>query len=289
MTERSGPGPPAGQPGPRDGVDLHLHSTASDGTLPPAEVVRRVRAAGLSGLALTDHDTVGGLEEAEAEARALGLAFLVGAELSANEPGRSVHLLAFGFDRSDPALLEFMETYRQDRVRRAKEIVSRLNRLGVPLAWGRVEEETGAAAPTRAHLARALVGSGLVPTTHQVFGRYLSRGQPAFVEKRPTPPAEVIDRVHGAGGVVLLAHPGRTHGEAAIRRWVEQGLDGLEVRHPENGPDVRARLERLSVELGLLRSGGSDWHGPEAYRAEIGSEEVPAEWMQAIAARCAAA
>ena len=289
MTERSGPISPAlGPEGPR-AVDLHLHSTASDGTLAPREVVRRARAAGLSGLSLTDHDTADGLEEAEVEARALGLAFLGGAELSANEPGRSVHLLAFGFDRSDPALLEFMQGYREDRVRRAKEIVRRLNGLGVPLEWGHVEAEMGGAAPTRAHLARALVASGLVPTAHQVFGRYLSRGRPAFVEKRPTPPAEVIDRVHGAGGVVLLAHPGRVHDEAAIRRWVGQGLDGVELRHPENGPEVRARLERLALELGLLRSGGSDWHGPEAYRVEIGSEAVPIEWMEAIAARCASA
>lgn len=280
-------GPPP-LPEPSGPVDLHLHSTASDGTVAPAEVVRHAHAAGLEGIALTDHDTVGGLEEAEAAAAELGLAFLRGAELSANEPGRSVHLLAYGFDPADASLLGFMETYRVDRMRRAREIVARLKGLGLPLSWERVEEETGRAAPTRAHVARALVGSGLVPTVRQVFGSYLSRGRPAFVEKRPTPPAEVIERVHAAGGVVLLAHPGHEHGEEEIRRWVDQGLDGVEVRHAANGPEVRRRLESLAETLGLLRTGGSDWHGPGTHRAPIGSQEVPGSWMRRIATRCTA-
>lgn len=279
---------PAGGPQPRETVDLHLHSTASDGTLPPAEVVRRARAVGVTGISLTDHDTVDGLAEAEAAAGELGLTFLGGAELSANEPGRSVHLLAYGFDREDRDLLEFTRIYRADRIRRAREMVDRLRRLGLPLGWDRLEDEMGAAAPTRAHVARALVGSRLVPTTREVFRRYLSRGRPAFVEKRETPPAEVIARVHAAGGVVLLAHPGREHGEKEIRRWVAQGLDGVEVRHPENRPDVRTRLEALAKELDLLRSGGSDWHGPGGHRAVIGSQQVPAEWMEKIVARCGA-
>lgn len=279
---------PTLEPGSSGVCDLHLHSTASDGTLPPAEVVQRARDAGLRGLALTDHDTAEGLPEAEAEAAALGLAFLRGAELSANEPGRSVHLLAFGFDPKEPSLVTFLERYREDRLRRAREMLRRLNQLGVPLSWDRVVDETGAAAPTRAHVARALVGSGLVPTMGRVFSHYLSRGQPAFVEKRPTPPSEVIERVHAAGGLVLLAHPGHLHGEREIRRWVEQGLDGVEVRHPEHGPELRARLERLCEQLDLLRSGGSDWHGPDAQRAEIGSQQVPVEWLERIVARCRA-
>lgn len=280
------PGAAAGPGGP---VDLHLHSTASDGTVPPAEVVRHARMAGVAGISLTDHDTVGGLDEAAAEAAALGLEFLAGAELSANEPGRSVHLLAFGFDPADRGLREFMEVYRADRIRRAREMVDRLQGLGLPLRWERIQEETGAAAPTRAHVARALLRAGLVSTIEEVFRRYLSRGRPAFVEKRPTPPAEAIARVHAAGGVAILAHPGREHDEPVIRRWVEGGLDGLEVRHPANDPGVRARLDALAGELGLLRSGGSDWHGPGTHRAAIGSQDVPGRWMDEIRARCGAA
>ena len=268
-------------------VDLHLHSTASDGTLPPADVVRRVAEAGLAGFSLTDHDTVDGLEEAARAAEELGLRFLPGAELSANEPDRSVHLLAFGFDPEDPDLQAFFRAYREDRVRRAKEIAERFRSLGVPLEYEAVRREAGRGVPTRAHVARALVREGLVPDERTVFGRFLSRGKPAFVEKRPTPPAEVFGKVHDAGGVAVLAHPGWTHGPEEIRRWAEQGLDGVEVLHPRNHPRVRRRLDQLADELGLLRSGGSDWHGPDDEgRPAIGSEPVPAAWMERIRARC---
>lgn len=269
-------------------VDLHLHSTASDGTVVPAAVVSEAAERGLVGLALTDHDTVDGVEEAAAEAKRRGLRFLPAAEISANEPGRSVHLLSFGFDPTDAELTGFLREAREDRVRRGREIVERLRRLGVSLTYEAVEAEAGGAAPTRAHVARALLRSGAARTHAEVFRRWLSRGRPAFVERRPTPPEEVSRRVHAAGGVVLLAHPGRTYGVADVRRWVEVGLDGVEVLHPENPPDVRVRLGRLAEQLGLLRCGGSDWHGPHTHRSPVGSEPVPAAWMEEIAARCGA-
>lgn len=271
-------------------VDLHLHSTASDGTVAPEEVVHRAAEAGLVGLSLTDHDTVDGLEEAARTADELGLRFLPGAELSANEPDRSVHVLAFGFDPANPGLQAFFRAYREDRIRRAKEIAERFRSLGVPLEYEAVRKEAGPGVPTRAHVARALVGEGLVPDERTVFGKYLSRGKPAFVEKRPTPPSEVFEKVHDAGGVAVLAHPGWTHGPEEIRRWSEEGLDGVEVLHPRNRPKVRRRLDELAEELGLLRTGGSDWHGPdEEGRPAVGSQEVPAAWMDAVVARCRAA
>jgi predicted metal-dependent phosphoesterase TrpH len=271
-------------------VDLHLHSTASDGTVAPDEVVRRAAEAGLVGLSLTDHDTVDGLEEASRAADELGLRFLPGAELSANEPDRSVHVLAFGFDPGDPGLQAFFRAYREDRIRRAREIAERFRSLGVPLEYEAVRKEAGPGVPTRAHVARALVREGLVPDERTVFGKYLSRGKPAFVEKRPTPPSEVFEKVHDAGGVAVLAHPGWTHGPEVIRRWSDEGLDGVEVLHPRNHPKVRRRLDDLAEELGLLRTGGSDWHGPnEEGRPAPGSQEVPAVWMDAVVARCRAA
>jgi predicted metal-dependent phosphoesterase TrpH len=265
-----------------------MHSTASDGTLPPQEVVRRAVSVGLGGIALTDHDTVEGIAEAMSEAEGHDLAFLPGAELSANEPGRSIHLLAYGFDLTDGNLLAFFEEYGADRRRRARDIVGRLRGLGLQLHYEDVEEQAGSAAPTRAHVARALVQHGHVPSEEQVFRHYLSRGRPGYVEKRPTPPAEVIDRVHRAGGVVLLAHPGRTHGPAEVRRWVADGLDGVEIRHPNNPPRVRRRMAALVEELGLLRSGGSDWHGPGTRKFDLGGESVPLAWMREIETRCPA-
>lgn len=267
-------------------VDLHLHSTASDGTVRPAEVVRACAERGVEGLSLTDHDTVDGLEEAAAEAARLGLRFLAGAEFSANEPGRSIHVLGYGFDPSHPELHEFFRSYRRDRVRRAREIAERLRSLGVPLEYEAVEREVGDGVPTRAHVARALVREGLVASEQAVFDRYLGRGKPAFVEKQPTPPAEVFERIHEAGGVAVLAHPGWTHGPDEIRRWVSEGLDGVEVLHRSNAPRVRQRLEELAAELGLLRTGGSDWHGPEEERRPPpGSQGVPMAWMEAVERR----
>ena len=132
----------------------------------------------------------------------------------------------------------------------------------------------------------ALEAEGLVPDQKTAFGRYLSRGQPGFVEKPPLRPKEVCERVHEAGGVTLIAHPGHSHTADDIRRWVDDGIDGVEVLHPANSPEVRRLMDALADELDLLRSGGSDWHGPEDHRPNLGTEGVPVEWMDAIEERC---
>ena len=264
-------------------VDLHLHSTASDGTTAPTEVVREAARRGLSGMSLTDHDTTAGLEEAAYEAEKAGIELLPGAELSANEPGRSVHILAYGFRPDAPGIRRFFADYREARNLRAQKIVERLRDLDVGIELEDVLDEAGDGVVTRAHIGRALVRVGAVPDQQTVFRRYLSRGGPAFVEKPPTPPGRVFSMVREAGGVTVLAHPGRTHRAGVIRRWAAEGLNGLEVLHPNNPPDVRRRLASLATELGLLRAGGSDWHGPDSARAEVGSQQVPREWMNEIA------
>lgn len=269
-------------------MDLHLHSTASDGTLSPTAVVRLAAARGLAGLSLTDHDTAAGVVEARAEAERLGLRFLIGAELSANEPGASVHLLAFGFAPGDGNLQAFFRRYDEDRRARGRAMVDRLCELGVLITYEDVEVQHGAAAPTRAHVARALVAGEHVSREQEAFARYLSRGRPAFVEKREVRPRDVFEKVHGAGGVVLLAHPGRTHGPDEVRRWAAEGLDGVEVLHPANSPSTRSRMKALAKELGLLASGGSDCHGPGTRRPEPGTEPVPLRWMDEILERCRA-
>jgi predicted metal-dependent phosphoesterase TrpH len=269
-------------------VDLHLHSDASDGVLSPTELVRAVAARGISGLSLTDHDTVAGVEEARREASRLGLDFLVGAELSANEPGRSVHILAYGFDPADESLIAFFTRFREDRLRRAEAIVELLNDNGVPLSMEAVMREATGGLPTRAHLGRALVAENLVPDIHSAFRLWLARDRPAFVEKRPSPPADVFALIHRAGGVAVLAHPGRDYTEAELDAYVDAGLDGIEILHPANGPSVRATLGRIVRKHGLLRTGGSDWHGPGAGGGEPGSQRVPAGWLEEIETRVAA-
>ena len=268
-------------------VDLHLHSTASDGVRSPAEVVRSAAEAGLHGLSLTDHDTVDGIEEAAAEAGRLGLDFLVGAELSANAPGKSIHILAYGFDPSDEGLRTFFSEFRRDRLRRTEDMVDRLRALGVKLTVQDVLDHSGDGVPTRAHVARALLGAGWVRYHEEAFQRFLARGKPAFVEKMPTPPERVIELVRAAGGVTILAHPGRDFTTAELGAWIDAGFDGVEVLHPRNDSGVRRVLESLTEQRGLLRGGGSDWHGTDS-GAPLGSQRVPTEWMKAIRDRCAA-
>ena len=267
-------------------VDLHLHSTASDGIRPPAEVVRLAVDAGLAGISLTDHDTTDGLDEAEREAEEFGIRFIAGAELSATEPGSSIHLLAFGFNRKNENLRAFLKNYSADRRRRAHEIVAKLMKIGVHIEYEDVEKETGKAAPARSHIARALITRRQVSNAPEAFRRYLSRGRPAFVDKQEITPPTVFKVVHEAGGVVCLAHPGRTHGVDDVRRWVSEGLDGVEVLHPSNSPTVRSQMNALAAELGLLRCGGADWHGLRTRRSNLGCENVPQRWMDEIAARC---
>jgi len=268
-------------------VDLHLHSTASDGVVSPTEIAREVASRGLRGFSLTDHDTVDGVEEAAAEADRLGLEFLVGAELSANAPGQSIHILAYGFDVTHPGMRAFFRDFRADRLRRVDEIVALLQALGAGLTLDDVMDEAAGGVPTRAHVGRALVNGGWVRDDHEAFNRYIARGKPAFVEKKPTPPELVCDLVRSAGGVTLLAHPGRDYTQAQLARWMDDSFDGLEIFHPRNNPGIRRSLEQLAEQKDLLRGGGSDWHGTSS-GAPPGSQRVPIEWMRAIEARCTA-
>ena len=267
-------------------VDLHLHSTASDGIVSPTEVTREIASRGLRGFSLTDHDTVDGVEEAAAEAARLGLEFMVGAELSANAPGQSIHILAYGFDPSEAAMRGFFRDFRADRLRRVDEIVTRLQALGIGLTFDDVMDEAGEGVPTRAHVGRALVNGGWVREHNEAFDRYIARGKPAFVEKKPTPVEQVCEMVRRAGGVTLLAHPGRDYTQAQLARWMETSFDGVEILHPRNGKGVRRSLEALAEQRSLLRGGGSDWHGTTS-GAPPGSQRVPIEWMRAIEERCA--
>ncbi len=268
-------------------VDLHLHSTASDGVVSPTEVAREIAACGLRGVSLTDHDTVDGVEEAAAEADRLGLEFMVGAELSANAPGQSIHILAYGFDPTDQDMRAFFRDFRADRLRRVDEIVARLQALGIGLTFDDVMAEAGEGVPTRAHVGRALVNGGWVREHNEAFHRYIARGKPAFVEKKPTPVEQVCDLVRRAGGVTILAHPGRDYTQAQLARWMEESFDGVEILHPRNNPGVRRSLDELAEQQGLLRGGGSDWHGTSS-GAPPGSQRVPIEWLRAIEGRCAA-
>ncbi|GLX51615.1 phosphatase [Streptomyces hygroscopicus subsp. hygroscopicus] len=247
-------------------IDLHCHSTASDGTDTPAELMRNAAAAGLDVVALTDHDTTRGYAEAIAALPA-GLTLVPGAELSCRVDGVSMHMLAYLFDPEEPALLAERELVRDDRVPRAKGMVAKLNELGVPVTWEQVERIAAGGSVGRPHVASALVELGVVETVSDAFTEeWLADGGRAYVAKHETDPFEAIRLVKTAGGVCVFAHPaaakrGRTVPESAIAEMAAAGLDGIEVDHMDHDAEARERLRGLAKDLGLLVTGSSDYHG----------------------------
>lgn len=247
-------------------IDLHCHSTASDGTDTPAELVRHAAAAGLDVVAITDHDTTRGYGEAIAALPA-GLTLVTGAELSCRVDGISLHMLAYLFDPEEPALLAERELVRDDRVPRARAMVAGLQELGVPVTWEQVARIAGDGSVGRPHVATALVELGVVASVDDAFTTdWLADGGRAHVAKHETDPFEAIRLVKAAGGVTVFAHPGaakrgRTVPESVIADMAAAGLDGIEVDHMDHDPDTRERLRGLAKELGLLTTGSSDYHG----------------------------
>jgi predicted metal-dependent phosphoesterase TrpH len=261
-------------------IDLHLHSSCSDGRVGPAEVVVAAAAEELRAVALTDHDTVAGLGEARRAAEQLGLDFAPGIEFSCYDDSGSTHLLGYFIDFTYPDLLAYLAEAQRKRVERAARMVEKLAGLGIGVT---LEEIKAQAVPSgliaRPHVARALIDGGWVKSYWEAFDRFLAAGQPAYVPTWRIGPAEGIRRIHEAGGVAVLAHPGKTHADEAILRMVDEGLDGLETLHPEHGPQEVRRLRRTAADLGLLETGGSDWHGPsDTRRGQLASQPVPYDW-----------
>ena len=260
-------------------VDLHTHSTASDGSRPAREVVRAAHELGLAAIALTDHDTVGGLAEAGDEGRSLGVRVVSGVELSAVEGDGETHLLGLHLadvDRLDSRLREL----RSMRLSRAERIVTRLNELGVKVTLEDVLTQSAGGAVGRPHIARALVNDGWATDLRDAFDRYLGNGRAAYVPKDRLPIEEAIAMIHDAGGIAVLAHPGAAGTRARIEALVAHGLDGVEVRHPSHSHEDVVRLQALVDHFRLVPSGGSDWHGvPEGGRA-LGGMRIPYAWLE---------
>ena len=260
-------------------VDLHSHSTASDGSSTPAEVISAAVAAGLTAIALTDHDSVSGVPEATAAGARLGIRVIAGTELSAHDDaGREVHLLGLHLASLAP-LEEALVKLRGVRLARAEEIVRKLNALGVAVRMDKVLEEAQGGALGRPHVARALIAGGFVYNSREAFDRYLGNARPAYVDKARLAVADAIRLVHDADGIAVLAHPG-PDGKRERLEWFQRlGLDGVEVRHPSHSAEDETRLRELTTTLGLLPSGGSDWHGAQAGQRVLGCMHVTAEWL----------
>jgi predicted metal-dependent phosphoesterase TrpH len=249
-------------------IDLHCHSTASDGTLSPSELIRAGVTAGLDVMAITDHDTTGGWAEAAA-ARPEGLALVRGAELSCRwfgaEPAIALHLLAYLFDPEEPLLAADLARLRLDRERRAEKIVDKLRADGVDISWPEVHRYAAGGSVGRPHIAQALIRAGLVRTTNEAFAsRWL--GARFFVPKADLDVFEAVRAVRAAGGVAVFAHPnatvrGRVVPDKLIVDLAEAGLFGLEADHEDHSPEQRAHVRALAADLGLVVTGSSDFHG----------------------------
>ena len=265
-------------------VDLHMHSTASDGALPPAEVIAAAAAAGLSAVALTDHDTTAGVEEARRAGDALGVRVVPGVELSAHEGSKELHLLGLHVERIDE-IEHDLEALRTARRSRAERIVDRLNTLGVPITLDTVLAEAGEGAIGRPHVARVMVNSGWARDFRDAFDRYLGTGRPAYVAKPQFAVSDAIALVHRAGGLAVYAHPGADATREHLTTLAASGLDGVEVLHPSHSAEDVARIGALATHLRLVPSGGSDWHGSAEGPRAIGAMHVPSAWLEQQVAR----
>lgn len=259
-------------------VDLHTHSTYSDGLLSPAELVEEAASRAVRILALTDHDTVAGIPEARAAGDRLGVEVIPGVELSAAlGSGSEVHLLGYFVDIDDPAFLEQLAGYEKARAERMERMVERLKRIGAPVDLERVREIAGHGTVGRPHLGRVLVEAGYATDLSDAFSRYIGAGKPAYVPRPRVDPRDAIALVRAAGGVPVLAHPFSVGGvESVLDRLVPAGLAGMEVDYGEYDDQDRETLRVMAARRKLIATGGSDYHGPDLrVTRELGSAPVP--------------
>ena len=244
-------------------VDLHLHTLASDGRLTPTELVQLAASRGLETIALTDHDTTNGLEEAFEAAKSYPeIRIIPGIELSADVPGDEVHVLGYFIDPENEELQSQLVRFREGRVDRAKTMVNKLSQLGIHLEWERVKHFAGDGAVGRPHIALALVEAGYCKEPKDAFPEYLGRNGLAYVERSKLTPAEAVGIIRRAGGAAVLAHPAYMNDmEAGIANLAGIGLVGMEVHYAKYRDDTIRQLARLSRQYDLVPCGGSDFHG----------------------------
>jgi 3',5'-nucleoside bisphosphate phosphatase len=258
-------------------IDLHIHSTASDGSYPPAEVVRLAKEGGLAAMALTDHDTVDGLAEAVAAGEQYGVEVIPGVEISAQCPGGTMHIVGLFIEYHNGLLDRRLAVLKQARLDRNPQIIAKLNAMNIPITMAQVEKISGGGQVGRPHIARALMEAGYVNSIQQAFDIYLRLGGKAYVSKFRFPPDQALAMIREAKGIPVLAHPFTLNqGSAfALKNLVTElkglGLAGLEVFYSEHTPQQEALYLKLARELNLLVTGGSDFHGQNKPEITLGS------------------
>ncbi len=273
------------------GIDLHVHSLFSDGTFTPREAVSLAKERGLSTMALTDHDTVNGLDEAFSAGDELGVEIVPGIEFSTVYEGNGVHVLCYFMDAENPELAAELQRLQDDRYRRGEKMVEKLQELGYPITFDRVREIAEGGNIVRPHVAQALVEAGVIATTKDAFTEeFIGSNGRAYVEKHALHPLEALRLIHSAGGACVLAHPGtfretRPVPPTLIDELAAAGLDGIEVSHPEHTPEVEAEYLQAAHRLGLIWTGSSDCHGTRYDPVRLGMRTTAPEQLERLRAR----
>lgn len=269
-------------------IDLHMHSTFSDGIHPPEKLVEIAVRKELAAIALADHDSLSGFRQLEAAATEAGVEVITGVELSSEHNGRDLHILGYGVDPHDEELLAMLKTFRDTRERRGVMIVEKLGEMGIHLDIDAILAKAGKAALGRPHIAEALVEGGHASDFAEVFAKYIGEDCPAYVEKYKITPGGAVEHIHGAGGLAFVAHPGYyLEDRSAFDELLDQGFDGVEVLHPYHRNGVVDELQSIADKRGLLTSGGSDFHG-FAGRDNMGEPRVPYRLLEKIRERLGA-
>lgn len=242
-------------------ADLHTHTTYSDGMLAPAALVQYAQQIGLRALAVTDHDTVGGVGEAVEEGKIYGIDIIPGIELSASINGKEIHILGYFIDTKCKQLVEVLSLFKKERLKRAEQIVGKLNKLNIHITIDDVLAFVGEGVVARPHIARAMLEQGFVESCEQVYADYIGDFGPAYVKKFDFPVQHAIEMVRNTGGLSVLAHPGHSVTEDELDTLIKEGIDGIEVVHPSHSTEEVRYYRGITNEYYLIETGGSDYHG----------------------------
>ena len=268
-------------------IDLHIHSTASDGKLTPADIVREAAKRGLTFIALADHDSIDGIAPAIIAAQAFPqLKVIPGVEISTDIPSGELHMLGYFIDYADPRFRATLDKFKNSRLQRAQKMVAKLQKLGINVDWQRVQEIAGSSSIGRPHIAQAMLEGGHITSIKQAFIEYLGHDRPAYVEREKMTPKETVELITGAQGLPVLAHPLTLNDpEAMTMELKAAGLAGIEAYYNGYTEEEVGRLLRLAERYELIATGGSDYHGLDSTETAIGGADVPMEAVERLIAR----
>jgi predicted metal-dependent phosphoesterase TrpH len=268
-------------------VDLHIHSTASDGKYSPAALIAKAAELGLKVIAITDHDSIGGIVPAFEAVKAFpGLTFIPGVEISTDLPDGEAHILGYFIDYTSPEFEKSLEKFRDSRIGRGQRMVEKLNKLGIKIDWARVQQIAGDGAIGRPHVAQAMMEKGYVKTFEEAFDKYIGHGGPAYVEREKMTPEEAVALILRAKGIPVLAHPFTIKDPAAMTKsLIKAGLMGIEAYYKDNTAAATQATLHLAARYGLIATGGTDYHGiGNSGEVMMGSTEVPLEAAERLIA-----